>query len=221
MTTYLTMRTRIATELQAHPLTATQINSAIGSAIKHYEREPFWFNQTVGTFSTVVDQELYTVSDLSAIPDIVRIDSMQVTSGVSTKARLRGVDNRHIDDMQDGTVTGEPELYSRYADKIRLYPIPSAVQTITLSYVYKLTALSADSDTNAWTDECEEMIRHASKRIIAADVLMNDDIAKRCAELEQVAYNRIRIEHRHRQPQPDLRVNWPFNRPYFDANRGF
>lgn len=220
MTTLLTMRTRIATELSKHALTATQINDAIRSAVKHYEREAFWFNQKVGTFSTVANQELYTSSALADIPDMIRIDAMLVSSG-SNKLRLRGVDSRSIDDVQDGTVTGEPEMYSRYADKIRLYPIPSAVYTITVSYIYKLATLAADADTNAWTDECEEMIRQASKRIIAADVLQDDEIAKRCAALEQVAYNRIRSENRNRQPQPELRANWPFNRQYFDAARGY
>ena len=218
MTTYLALRQRIVTELAAFTVTADQVNAAILTAIKHYEREPFWFNQTTGTFPTVAAQELYTSADLAAIPDIIRIDAMMLTSD-ATKIRLRGVDNRHIDDLQDGSVTGEPELYSRYADKIRFYPIPSAVYTVSVNYIYKLTTLSADSDTNAWTDECEEMIRQAAKRILAADILEDDDKARRCAELEQVAYNRIRSENRHRQPQPELRANWPFNRQFYDTNR--
>jgi hypothetical protein len=144
---------------------------------------------------------------------------MMVASG-SNKVRLRGVDNRSIDDMQDGTVTGEPEMYSRYANKIRLYPIPNATYTITMSHVYKLDVLSDDGDSNAWTDECEELTRQAAKRILCSDILHADDMAKRYAELEQVAYRRIRSENRNRSPQPELRVNWPFNRQYFDANRG-
>jgi hypothetical protein len=218
MTTYAEMQTRIADEFVNEAITSDQIQNAIKSAIKHYEREPFWFNQTTSTFSTVAAQELYTSVDLADIANIIRIDSMQLTSG-STKVRLRGVDNRHIDDLQDGSVTGEPELYSRYSNKIRLYPVPSAVYTIQIDHVYKLAVLSDDSDTNAWTDECEEMIRQASKRILAADILHADDMARRYADLEQVAYNRIRSENRHRQPQPELRANWPFNRQFYDANR--
>ena len=162
MSTYVTMRTRIADELlDSGALTNAQINNAILTAIKHYERKEWWFNQKVGTFSTVAAQELYTSSDLADIPKMVLIQSMLIGASSTTKKPLTNLDNKNIEDLQDGSVTGEPEYYARYADKIRLYPIPSAVYTVTASYIYKLTALSADGDTNAWTDECEELTAQA------------------------------------------------------------
>ena len=89
------------------------------------------------------------------VPDCAE-GSLQIING---KARLVAVENNMIEDVQDGTVTGEPEQYSRYADKIRLYPIPAAVYTMSMSYIYKLTELAQDADTNAWMTECEELIR--------------------------------------------------------------
>jgi hypothetical protein len=218
MSNYADMQTRIADEFVNEAITEGQIQNAIKSAIKHYEREPFWFNTRIITFSTVASTEFYESTNPDDFGNIVRIDSMMVASG-SNKYRLRGVDNRHIDDVQDGTVTGEPEMYSRYANKIRLYPIPASVYTIQIDHVYKLAELAVDADENAWVDECEEMIRQAAKRILASDILHADDMAGRYAALEQVAYNRIRSENRLRQPQPELRANWPFNRQFYDSNR--
>lgn len=221
MTTYGTMRTRILDEMvNDGALTAAQVNNAILTAIKHHERRPWWFNQKVGTFSTVANQELYTSSDLSDIPNIVQMQSLLVTSGSSTKAPLRAVDNSAIEDIQDGTVTGEPELFSRYADKLRLYPIPNAVYTMTASYVYKLTALSADGDTNSWTNECEELTRQAAKRIIATDIIHDDDLAMKFATLENTAIDVLLEENRTRLGSIPLRVDWPFNRPFFNAVTG-
>lgn len=157
-------------------------------------------------------QELYTSSDLADIPKMVVIHSMLVGTSSTTKESLRGVDNAHIDDLQDGSITGEPELFARFADKIRLYPIPSAVQTVTASYIYKLTALSADGDTNAWTDECEELTRQAAKRILATDIIHADEMANRYATLEQVCFDNLRNEYRTRMTQQYLRVDWPFSR---------
>lgn len=212
MTTYVTMRTRIADELlDSGALTNAQINNAILTAIKHYERKEWWFNQKVGTFSTVAAQELYTSSDLSDIPDIVLIQSMLIGASSTTKKPLTNLDNKNIEDLQDGSVTGEPEYYARYADKIRLYPIPSAVYTVTASYIYKLTALSAEGDTNAWTDECEELIRQAAKRILATDILHADDLAVKFGGLEAGCFDRLREEYRTRMGQQYARVNWPFN----------
>lgn len=221
MTTFATMRARIADELlDQGELTDAQISRCILSAIKHYEREAFWFNSKVAPFATVAAQELYTSADLADIPNIVTIDSMQVQSGSGSKARLVAVENNMIEDVQDGTVTGEPEQYSRYADKIRLYPIPAAVYTMSMSYIYKLTELAQDADTNAWMTECEELIRQSAKRLIAQDILYAPEVVSVAAQAESVAYSRLRKENRLRSPQKELRVNWPFNRPYFDASRG-
>jgi hypothetical protein len=116
--------------------------------------------------------------------------------------------------VQDGTVTGIPKQYSRYANRIRLYPIPDDAYTITMRYIYKLDALSADTDTNAWVDECEELIRQAAKRVLCIDVLMADDMAARFATIEKIAYDRIRKEDKDRRPQQFLRTDLGAARAY-------
>src|SRR3972149_4580416 len=98
MTTYATMRARIAEELIDSAITTAHINNAIQQAIKHYERKPWWFNQKAGTFATVAAQELYTTSDLADIPKMVIIQSMVIGVSSTTKAPLRGLDNSNIDD---------------------------------------------------------------------------------------------------------------------------
>lgn len=218
MSTFGALKTRIADEFVNESITTAQIENAIKSAVKHYEREAFWFNQKVGTFATVAAQEYYTTAANADIPKIVRIDSMRSSFGNV----IRAVSFDHIEQMQDGSVTSAPGFYTRYKDQIRLYPIPDAVYTMTMAYIYKLTTLSADADTNAWTDECEEMIRQASKRILATDILHADDMAQRYAELERVAYDRIRSENKDRSPQKLLRADGiPVSGNSFDINRGW
>ena len=218
MTTYSAMQTRIADEFVNESITTAQITNAIQTAIKHYERDPFWFNQKTGTFATVASQETYTTAANADIPYIVRIDSLRSSFGNV----LRSVSYDHIQDMQDGSVSGPPGFYTRYENKIYLYPIPDAVYTMTMSYIYKLAALSAGTDTNAWVDECEEMIRQAAKRILCTDILHDDEMAQRYAELERVAYDRIRRENNQRNPQKFLRADGiPVSADSFDINRGW
>jgi hypothetical protein len=218
MTTYSAMQARIADEFVNESITTSQITNAIQTAIKHYERDPFWFNQKTGTFATVASQETYTTSANADIPYIVRIDSLRSSFGNV----LRPVSYDHIQDMQDGSVKGPPGFYTRYENKIYLYPIPDAVYTMTMSYIYKLAALSAGTDTNAWVDECEEMIRQAAKRILCTDILHDDEMAQRYAELERVAYDRIRRENNQRNPQKFLRADGiPVSADSFDINRGW
>ena len=205
MATYADMRARIADELANDgDISTAQINYAIQDAIKLYERRGWYFNQKVATFTTVAAQEYYGASDLADIPNLIQIDAATATLN-GYKNPLRPVDFLTIDDSQDGTVTAFPNLFAYYKQEIRLYPIPDAAYTVTLSYVYRLATLSADSDTNAWTEDAEELIRQCAKRRIALNYLQSEEVAARFATLEREAYSELMAETRRRWPNKILR----------------
>ena len=130
MTTYAVMQARIADELTRTDLTS-QIQKAILSAIKHYERTRFYFNASVtDTFSTVANQEYYGSAANAKIPNLVVIDALTVTNS-SIKYALANVPFTSVEEMQNGAITGLPAAFCYYAQQIRLYPIPDAVYTVT------------------------------------------------------------------------------------------
>lgn len=221
MTTYATMRARIADEYVNEAITTAQINAAIQTAIKHYERKPFYFNQKTGTFPTVASQEYYSSSDLSDIPNIVHIVSALATVD-SFKRKLHPVDFAMMDDCQDGTVTGPPENLAVFKQQLRLYPIPDAIYTVTLAYTYRFAALSADGDANAWMTDGEELIRQRAKRTLALDYLEADDLAARAAALEGEALDELMAEGRRRLPNTILRPDAALAAGgAFNINRGW
>lgn len=203
MTTYATMRTRIDDELTDTDVSDAQINKAILSAIAHYERKPFWFNETTTTFPTVNAQEYYSSSDNAAIDTLIHIRSM-VISISGQKTPIKPVDFNVIDDEQDGSMIGHPYCYAYFKENIRLYPIPDGAYTITMAYIQRLTALSADGDSNAWTTDAEELIRNAAKRRIALDISHDEALAARCAVMEREAYDELMAENRRRRPNTRL-----------------
>lgn len=220
MGTYADMRSRIADELANDgDISSAQINNAIKDSIKDYEAEGFWFNQKVASFSTVAGQELYGSVALADIPSMVEIRAMRLsgTAGVGT---IQSVANETIEDVQDGSVRGFPTFYTRFQNQIRLYPIPSAVYTVRVSYIYKLAELSADGDDNAWTSDCEELIRQAAKKRLCANILLSDEMAARYAVFEKQAYDGVRKENRLREPQQYLRADLPFGRHGFNIYTG-
>ena len=222
MSTYGAMQTRIADELvNDGDITTAQIKNAIQSAIADYAGEQFWFNEAVSTFSTVASQELYTSTDLAAIPTIIKILSMRLANTGSYTAYINGINIDTIEDMQDGSILGAPEYYSRFANKLRLYPIPNAVWTIKISYISTLTTLSADADTNAWMTDGEEVIRQAAKKRLAADILADDALAQRCAVMEKSALDGLRMENRNRRSQQFMRTELPMTRRTFNINSGW
>lgn len=205
MTTYAVMQSRIADELSRTDLT-TQIQRAILSAIKFYERKKFYFNTSVtSTFTTVANQEYYGSSDLAAIPNIVEILALKGTLN-STKLPLRPVDFNTIDAQQSGSVKGFPEYFCYFAQQIRLYPMPNSAWTMTLAMVYRLTALSADGDSNVWTTDAEQLIRQNAKRQLYLDVIKDRDSAEIAAILEKEAYDVLRNETLRRFSNPTLAV---------------
>lgn len=221
MSDYVTLRTRIADELANDgAVTDAQIAYAVQDAIKMYERRMWWWNQNyTSAFTTVANQEFYTSSDWAALSNTIQIDSMTVTYD-SVKSPLRAVDALSIDDEQDGSVVGVPTVFAYYTQSIRFYAIPDDAYAITVSYVNKLTALSADADTNAWTTEAEELIRHAAKRKIAMNYMHAPDVADRVAPLEKEAFDALMAENRRRQPNTILRSPAMLDRKRFNIITG-
>lgn len=205
MTTYATMRNRIVDDLIDSSLTTAQINQAIQTAIKFYERKEFYFNQKTASFATVAAQEYYGAAALSDIPDIIRIISATVTSAGS-KYPLLYSDFATMDAMQDGAVTSMPRHLAYFGQQIRLYPIPDTVYTMGLSYIYRFAALSADGDTNAWMTDGEELIRQSAKRRLGLDIQGGEEIAMRAKVLEDEAYDELLAESRRRLPNQELKV---------------
>jgi hypothetical protein len=221
MSDFATMRTRIADELANDgDITTAQINYAIQDTIKQYERRPWWFNQKTATFPAIASREYYGSADLADIPNIVQIIAATVTVS-SMKAPLKALDYVAIDDEQDGSVVGEPRVFASFKNEIRLFPIPNDAYTITLSYIYRLTALSADADTNAWMVEAEELIRSGAKRRIALNYLESEEVAARFAVMEREAFTELQGENRRRWPNTILRIPAMLPPNDFNMTRGW
>jgi len=178
-----TLKSRIASEIHRTDLT-DEIAYAISDAVKHYQSKRFLFNQTRGTLTTVAGTEFY--SDLT---DIASIDTVTLT----INARKTVLDEWSYGEMERIATTtntnNQPWAWSWYDEQIRLYPVPDAAYTLTVSYVQKIDIPGADSGSNIWTNQAEELIRHAAKKRLYRDVTMDDASAVRseAAENEQLA----------------------------------
>lgn len=175
MSTYATMRTRIQNELVRTDIDG-RINEAIISAIQHWERERFFFNEARTTLVTVADQANYSTSD--GVPTgLVKIDVLTVTVN-STTYPLVDRTYSYIENIKNSVqYTGWPYSYAYYQEDIWPYPIPNGSFTLNMSYIARLPEVSlsaSDSATNAWMLDAEALIRSRAKAIIKIDVLENE-----------------------------------------------
>jgi hypothetical protein len=177
MGTLADLKSRIATELARTDLTS-QIANAVNDAIKFYGRERFWFNQSrTITFTTVNGQQAYGEADQSLIPSLIKIDDIYFTG--TTKYPLDRYSPTDFEFLTGNNIAnGKPYAYTYTDEQIFLYPTPNDAYTMRLYAHYWLPTLN-DTDTNAWTDDAEELIRTHAKQLLYLDPLEDDQAAAR------------------------------------------
>lgn len=158
-----------------------QIIKAVQAAQRYCERENYYFNETRDqTFDTVEGQEWYGADDNANIPTLVHIHALYSEDGNGVRLKLIPVHQDEIERLSDSSAsTGEPYCWAYYGQKIRLYPVPGAqVFTIRMQISpYRLGALSAGTDTNAWLDEAYDLMKARAKYILAKDTLKDAAMA--------------------------------------------
>lgn len=180
MGSYLDLQNRIASDLTRDDL-ASQIKSAILDAVKHYETSRFWFNTTRSlTFPTVPGQAAYGAAALAQIPNIIRIDALFLRDSAS----IYPLDRYEPDEFEliagnplNGS--GRPVAFTYVDSQIMLWSTPLAAYTMRPLMHYRLSALAADGDTNAWTNEAEQLIRAHAKLLLYSNLLEDTDGANR------------------------------------------
>lgn len=177
MSTYAVMQTRIADEIARADL-SDQIKLAILSAVDHYKDERFWFNEGEVSFYTVAGTD-HTELDVT----FGELDIATVTVSGSRNEMLPANYTDIRQSVLQSTLTGQPHRYAIFEESIWYDPIPDDAYLVTLSGLIYFTTLSADDDTNAWTTEAEQLIRHHAKADLFANVTRNDKEAQKMAGL--------------------------------------
>src|SRR5512147_2067532 len=136
MSTLTNLKNKIAEDLHRSDCT-TQRNDAVVSAIKHYERQPFWFLEGRAELTTSASQTWYGPPS-----DLKGFDSLLVTIS-GTKTPVDRVHSSEIDEDDPGNVTGIPSEWAYYNDNLRFYPTPNAAYVMTLSYQRSLPTETA------------------------------------------------------------------------------
>jgi len=179
----LDLKRQVAGDIQRSDAIA-YIPDGIEAAIRHYEKERFWFLEGRATIDTVPDDPFIGLPSDAAVMDVLLI-----TIGGSRTPMTR-VDYREIDEKDDGVAnSGMPTEWAYYQDNIRLWPVPDIAYPLTLSYHKTLASLS-DSDGNAWITNGFDIIRYRAGAEALA--LVKDPRAAVLRELELQAYGAIR-----------------------------
>lgn len=160
MPTYADLRSRVITETIRDDLADTlsgQLTSHIARAIEFYASSRFWFNE--GVLSGVC----VSGNEYAAKPSGLRIiDKLSVTIG-GLQRPLRALSLVDIDTLAIVNTSGQPTDYAETGDQVRLWPKPNSAYALSFVGIVDLSALSADGDSNAWTNQGFDLITARTK----------------------------------------------------------
>lgn len=199
MSTYADLKTQVASDLRRSDLTS-DIATAIRAAIRDHGAERFYFNET-RTFTQTLSSgtSAYSIVPSSSVADFVRIDWIRVNVGsVYELMTRRSADE--IEELHSSTASGTPTDWSYYEDQVKVYPTPTTSNTVKIAGHYRLVELSADSDSNAWTNAAKDLIRYSALKRLYAYPIRNADQAQvaTAAETLELEYLRRETDRRKR-----------------------
>jgi len=165
--TYGDLQSAIARELFNRTDLTTEIQAAIQSAIAHYQKHEFYFSEEQDTATTVNGQ-----SSLGLPSDHGWVEGLTIIYSTYPIPMLR----RDWLTMQQlyvnsSVLTGPPTDWAIFADQLWFWPTPNGAYTVTMWQNIQNAAPSADSDSNNWTVDAEELIRSRAVADVRCHVL--------------------------------------------------
>lgn len=187
MATFGEMQTNIAGYLSRSDL-ASEIRAAIQRAVRHYERDTFWFNETEASFVTVAGTSQYTLSNSYA-----QLTQVIINHG-STRFEVGRENYETLNAIDTSGYQGQPDWYAERNGVLRLYPVPNATYTASYVYLQKPISLSATDVSNTFTLNAEDLIEARSCWWLNLFKLQNPQAATYWKEIELDALRALQDE---------------------------
>ncbi len=190
MATYRDLQDRIALDYFNRFDITNEIKRAINNTIKSVEAERFWFNETATAL---------VATTMVAVPaNFLTLDRLEVTiSNQDYQLMQRSFDE--IRDMNVSRIAGQPTNFAYHANSFALALYPDSAYPLICYYLKSLATLSADADSNQWTNECANYIAHGTALELMTSVIdANQDMISKHTMAYQVARNELLMRNQGR-----------------------
>lgn len=170
---------------------------AVAGAVRFYERQRFWFNESSTAIATVAAQ-----SHVATQSTFFTTDRLRFFYQSSASYQLAKVDHETLLDLRSTQTRGKPTHYAEWGERYELFPIPDSAYTVTVHGIQQLPILGQTSDTaqtNAWFSAAEDLIVFHATKLMWANVLRNTEEAMKYAELERREFDQLVLANEQRQ----------------------
>lgn len=158
---------------------------AVQAAIRHYERERFYWNEGATALACVVSQSYVTVPT-----DLFQLDNFQITYAGETIDLIEKPFGTVLQMNAVNTYTSVPTHFARRANRFYLTAIPDSAYAMPVYYLKKLTELSSNAmtATNDWLANAEDLIVYHATKLMWANVIRDTNEAAKFFALEKTEY---------------------------------
>lgn len=172
MATFKEMQDRIALDFLNRYDLIPEVKRAILSSIRSYEARRFWFNEGSTTSTTTANSASFGVPT-----DFLSLDRLELAYN-GAQVRLLEQPFNAIREMNATSVPGVPSHFAYYGDTFQLAILPNSAYSVTVYHLKVLPTLSADTDTNAWTTEAQNLILHTATISMLSTVIESPNTNK-------------------------------------------
>lgn len=161
MATLAQLRTRILSKLDdgdvQHP-TAAQVDKQINLTIDFYESDSFWFSEVRTSLIATIGNNV-----LSGIPadfkELIMPDALAVVDSDCIYP-MRHLSPLQYDSIYVSNSSGLPRYYTYRNGQIEIFYAPDKAYEIKLFYRKFYADLTADDESNDFTNKCERLIEY-------------------------------------------------------------
>lgn len=187
MATYRDLQDRIALDYLNRYDLMEAVKRAIQNSIKCYEAQRYWFNETASSTTMTVNS-----ASLGVPSDFLVLDRIEMAYS-GTRCALRQEPFDIIREMNATSAVSVPTHFAYRGNRFEVALMPGSAYATTIYYLHSLPTLSADSDSNAWTNEAANLIAHdATLGILCSTIQPNDNRAiQRHQNMLRMAMNEL------------------------------
>lgn len=138
-------------------VSAVQVKKYINKSIDYWKKRRFWFNEVNDTDTLTAQSPDFPYPDDFLVP-VIKDGGFVIEYG-GVRWPLSKIDMPVYDALYLSNGYGLPRWYARNGDaEYQCYPIPDQAYTVRFHYLKEYEALSANDDTNDFTDHASDLI---------------------------------------------------------------
>lgn len=198
MATYKDLQDKINLDYLNQTTLVAEVKRAIQGAIRNYETQRFWFNETSTAVALTASQAYLNVP-----ADFMLLDRIEVNYG-SGYFPLEQISFSTLRAFNAVVSPNQPTYFAYRGNRFELDQPSLSAYPAVIYYVQQLPVLSADTDTNVWTNEGFNLIAHCAASELLANVasipnqqkIMRHEQAERGALQALMTRNDVRLVRR-------------------------